>query len=51
MVDLNTRLRPEDTLRYNLWSAKAINDAGQIAALHVDPETHQGKVVRLEPID
>jgi probable HAF family extracellular repeat protein len=50
MVDLNTRLRPEDALRYNLWTAEAINDAGQIAALHVDPVTRMGKVVRLERI-
>jgi uncharacterized membrane protein len=50
MIDLNTRLRPEDAERYNLWSAHAINDAGQIAALHVDPVTHQGRTVRLDPI-
>jgi uncharacterized membrane protein len=50
MVDLNTRLRPEDALRYNLWTADAINVAGEIAALHVDPQTNQPKAVRLEPI-
>ena len=51
MVDLNTRLRPEDALLYNLWSADAINDAGEIAATHVDPQTHFPRVVRLEPIN
>lgn len=51
MIDLNTRLRPQDALRYNLWAADAINDAGEIAALHVDPVTGQPKAVRLEPIN
>jgi uncharacterized membrane protein len=51
MVDLNTRLRPEDALLYNLSSADAINDAGQIAATHVDPQTHFPRAVRLEPIN
>jgi hypothetical protein len=50
MVNLNTRLRPQDAHRYNLWTADAINDAGQIAALHVDELSPQGKAVRLEPV-
>jgi uncharacterized membrane protein len=50
MVDLNTRLRREDAGRYDLWDVAGINDAGEIAALHVDPVTHRGRAVRLEPI-
>jgi hypothetical protein len=30
MVDLNTRLRPEDALLYNLSSADAINHVGRL---------------------
>lgn len=51
MIDLNTRLRPEDALVYNLWTADAINENGQIAATHVDPVTHFPRVVRLDPIN
>jgi hypothetical protein len=50
MVDLNTRLRPVDAVVYNLHRASAINDAGQIAAMHVDPQTGGRMTVRLDPI-
>ena len=50
MVDLNTRLRPVDAAVYHLRGARAINDAGQIAATYVDPQTGRGTTVRLEPI-
>ena len=50
MVDLNTRLRPEDAVIYNLRIAVAINDAGQIAAKHVDRQTGLSMAVRLDPI-
>ncbi len=50
MVDLNTRLRPEDAVIYNLRTASAINDAGQIAAMHVDRQTGLSMAVRLDPI-
>lgn len=50
MVDLNTRLRPADAAVYQLGKAVAVNDAGQIAAMHFDPLTGTRLVVLLEPI-
>ncbi len=50
MVDLNLRLRSEDAALYSIANAVGINEAGEIAAQAVDPQTHQPRVVRLEPI-
>jgi len=50
MVDLNDRLRHEDARIWDIWSARRINDAGQIAANAVDLQGF-GHAVLLEPIN
>ena len=51
MIDLNRRLRRKDAGRYLIVSALRINDAGQIAATAINPQTGIERAVRLEPVD